>query len=407
MKDVNELLTQVAFRIGTLRVARNRFSAQLAPSFNLFRYMRTDEMGVSKVVADMLNPKGSHGQGRVFLQAFAKKIEREWIASTDDWRVVTEQQANGQRRIDIYLASPAGVVGIENKPWAGDQNQQLSDYADYLKSKAINKEWLLIYLSNSEPSEHSISTTKREELAESRNFVCMDYQDLGIWLDDCAAQTRALAVRVFIEEFAKFIRVNINGELDMSEELEVIGEIRKSAANIGSAFHISNAMNSLKRELLQLFQDDLKTKLGKIGFRLEWDQGMNRGWGSCVGFGVKFTEQDKYLRIELEGSGWNKTLWGIRRDSDSVPKDDSTWKSIDNVMRTQFGDGKQSEWWPWYSYVPDAEFDEEYKNWASSEKPWIEMLDGVLADKIVALSERVHRVFEDGDCVHLLLPQAD
>ncbi len=91
-------------------------------------------MGISRVFADLLNPHGRHGQNKLFLDAFSGKIgeDYQWISSANDWNVGTEKQANGQRYIDIYLSSSSGVIGIENKPWARDQENQISDYAEYL-----------------------------------------------------------------------------------------------------------------------------------------------------------------------------------------------------------------------------------------------------------------------------------
>jgi hypothetical protein len=401
MEAIKGLLNEV----NLLRVARKRFSAQLAPDFNLFDYLRTDEMGVSKVIADLLDPKGSHGQGGVFLQEFAKilGLEPKWIAPTNDWQVVTEQQANGQRRIDVYLNSNVGIIGIENKPWAADQKNQLNDYADYLKNKAAKKEWRLIYLGDKEPSTDSITKAKREELTRSGNLTCLNFHVLEGWLDDCAAHSKALVVRVFIEELAKFVRTNINGELEMSEENEVIGEIRKSPANIAAAFHVSNAMNALKQGLLQSFHDELKSKLDEQGFHLVWDQVMTKGWG----FGVKFREQDnKYLRIEFVDAELRNPCWGIRRDSESVKRDNNVWQGIKEVMQNQFGQGRDCNWWSWNSKVPDSKFDKDYKNWGVSEKPWIEMNNGYLVTKIFNLSLLIHGEFQKENKLYLLSSNA-
>ena len=349
MKTVEGLLKEVAFKIGTLQEARKRFSAQLAPNFNLFDYLRTDEMGVSRVIADLLDPKGAHGQGAVFLNAFAKMLEQEWITSTYDWRVVTEQQANGQRRIDVYLESNIGVIGIENKPWATDQPDQLKDYAEHLKNRAGNKEWLLIYLGNNEPSANSITKKDFEELVHDKKLIPLNFYSLVGWLNDCAAQSKALVVRVFIEELAKFVRTNINGELEMSEEQEVIDEIRKSKESISAAFHVANSMTALKRRLLQEFKAKLETQLKEKGFHLEWDEEMSQGWKSCTGFGVRFVDQqDKYFRIEFTGSNLYQACWGIRRYKD-VKKDDDIWQEINKVMQQQFGYSKECDWWPWWS----------------------------------------------------------
>lgn len=407
METIRGLLNEVGFKIGTLREARNQFAAQLAPDFNLFDYLRNDEMGVSKVIADLLDPKGTHGQGGLFLHAFASLLGQSWITGTSEWRVVTEQQANGQRRIDVYLESDIGIIGIENKPWASDQKNQLNDYADHLKRIAAKKSWLLIYLCNSEPSTNSIPKKKLEEYERDKKLIRLDFHSLVGWLNSCAAQSRALVVRVFIEELAKFVRSNINGDLDMSEEKEVLDEIMKSPANIAAAFYVSNAMTALKQRLLRKFHDDLKSQLEKKGFHIVWDSGMSQGWNAYVGFGVKFDQQDKYLRIEFDGSGMHRAFWGVRRELESVERDKTIWEGIHEVMQNHFGYGKKSDWWPWYSELPDTQFDKEYRDWGISEKPWIEINNGKLVEKIVALADQVCKLFQDSKKVHLLQTKAD
>lgn len=400
-KSVDELLKAIAFKTETIYEARKRFFSHLALDFTIFDYLRRDEMGVSRIIADLLNPNASHGQGSTFLKEFAKKIGQGWISLANDWKVSTEKQVNGQRRIDIYLESSDGIIGIENKPWAIDQKDQLIDYANYLKEH--HERWLLIYLGNGEPSAESITKENRERLTLSGNLICCNFFELSNWLDDCAIKTKALNVRVFVDEFNNFIRRNINGELDMSEEKEVLEEIRKSLSNISAAFHISNAMSKLKQDLLQLLHDQLETKFSENGFLLVWDNGMNSAWMKYTGFGVKFnSQQDKYLRFEFDGTSLQQALWGIRRTDESVEYNSAKWKVINDLMMSVFGTGKQSEWWPWWSSIPDANFKKEYKNWQNSYSPWIDIENGQLATNIYKLAVRLHDGFDKEGKLYLL-----
>ncbi len=400
-KSVDELLKAIAFKTETIYEARKRFFSHLALDFTIFDYLRRDEMGVSRIIADLLDPSASHGQGSTFLKEFAKKIGQGWISLANDWKVRTEKQVNGQRRIDIYLESSDGIIGIENKPWAIDQKDQLIDYANYLKEH--HERWLLIYLGNGEPSAESITKENRERLTLSGNLICCNFFELSNWLDDCAIKTKALNVRVFVDEFNNFIRRNINGELDMSEEKEVLEEIRKSLSNISAAFHISNAMSKLKQDLLQLLHDQLETKFSENGFLLVWDNGMNSAWMKYTGFGVKFnSQQDKYLRFEFDGASLQQALWGIRRTDESVEYNSAKWKVINDLMMSVFGTGKQSEWWPWWSSIPDANFKKEYKNWQNSYSPWIDIENGQLATNIYKLAVRLHDGFDKEGKLYLL-----
>ncbi len=406
-QEIDQLLKDVTFKMGTLREARNRFSPQLAPEFRIFNYLRTDEMGVSRCIADLLDSNGAHGQGRVFLDIFLKEIgsASAWATTAEDCQVMTEKQANGQRRIDIYLDfQRVGVIGIENKPWAGDQDRQLADYAAYIKKEAGNKKWLLVYLSNRDPSEESITTSEREVLEESKQFVRLTYENIIEWLEDCACKSKALVVRVFIEELAKFIRMDINGELDMSEEKEVSSVILKTSESLSSAFQVFKAMEGVKKELLNKFHGELDINLERHGLKLDdWDL---ESWRAYIGFSIRFCEhkQNLNLRFAFDQTSLNQFFWGISRDNKQY-NNQHVWAEVNKLMSTHFGSTKSTANWPWYSYLPDHEFGIEMKNWWISPKPWVSIMDGSLVEKITDIAVRVHKAFSDAtpNQLHLLL----
>ncbi|TXI27938.1 MAG: hypothetical protein E6Q60_08465 [Nitrosomonas oligotropha] len=393
-EQIELLLKEVAFKNATLKQARERFADRLAPDFSIFDYLRTDEMGLSRCIASLLDPKGKHGQKEIFLELFLEKIQ--WKGNARVGWVNLENQANGQRRIDIYLQFQNGdIIGIENKPWAGDQENQLSDYAAFIQKEAKGNKWLLIYLSNNEPSDYS--GTKKEvfkKIEREGRFKQLRFSEIIEWLEDCACKSRALIVRLFIEELAKFIRMNVNGELDMSEENEIRNLILASTQNLESAFHVSIALMSVKKSLLKEFHDDLKEKVEGKGFELIWDDAMSKDWKRYCGFGVKLSrEQNLYLRFEFNSSGLHDLYWGIRRESDLIRKDDGIWSRVNAVMSDQFGSGKKTEWWPWWNWIDEKEFSDEYRNWDSSEVPWVSIKEGELAEKIVDLACRTNNAF--------------
>ena len=320
-QQIISLLEEVTLKTETLKEARKRFADRLAPDFNIFDYLKTDEMGLSRCIANLLDPTEKHGQKEVFLKAFLKRIN--WKGNNRVSFVRLEEQANGQRRIDIFLKFESGeIIGIENKPWAGDQENQLSDYASFIEREAGGNNWLLIYLSNNEPSDYSGTKKEVFERAKSEGkFIRLDYSKVIEWLEDCACKSKALTVRLFIEDLAKFIRIKVNGELDMSEENELKNLILASSKNLTSAFHVSIVMKGVKEALLSKFYDDLKENLNSNGFELVWDDSMSKGWTSWSGFSVKFSkEQNFYLRFEFGYSGLHDLYWGIKRVNDLIKK---------------------------------------------------------------------------------------
>lgn len=393
LHQLEVLLHEVALKVGSLNEAKKRFSAQLAPEFRIFDYLRTDEMGLSLCIASLLDPKGKHGQGTVFLDAFLTNFNSSlaWEMDTKSCHVVTEKQANG-RRIDIYLEFPNGIIGIENKPWAGDQDNQLKDYATYINNAAGSRKWLLIYLCNSDPSENSITKIEREKLEMDGTFDRCDYDMLIDWLHACACKSRATVVRVFIEELAKFIRSDINGELDMSEENEV-SNIILQPGNLAPAFHVFKAMDAVKRGLLIKFKSDLESSLAQHDMKLNWNL---EGWRAYIGFNIQFEElpQNLNFRFQFEKTGMEGFFWGISRNDDNY-HDPMLWKSINDLM-AGFGSTKSSPHWPWYSEeLPGYELITEMKNWWNNELPWIKISDGSLVMEINGLAVSVRAAFRN------------
>jgi hypothetical protein len=392
--QLESLLNEVAFKTEALNEAKKRFSAQLAPEFRLFDYLRTDEMGLSWCIASLLDPKGKHGQGGVYLDAFLSNYGPllAWAKDANGCQVVTEKQANGMRRIDIYLEFSNGIIGIENKPWAGDQVNQLTDYASYLKKVAGNRKWFLIYLSNSDPSENSITEKERKKLEMDGTYYRCDYSNLVDWLQACACKSKAPVVRMFIEELSKFIRSDVNGELDMSEKMEVCKIILKPG-NISPAFRIFKAMSEVKNELLSRFRGDLERDLELHGMKLDWNL---EGWRAYIGFNIDIEGIPQHLnfRFQFEKTGRDGFFWGISRGDKSY-HDPVIWKSVNNLM-TRFGSTKSSPDWPWYSEeFPGFEFSSEMKNWSNSETPWIKISDGSLVKIITELAVQVQSAFVD------------
>lgn len=151
------------------------------------------------------------------------------------------------------------------------------------------------------------------------------------------------------------------------------------------------------------FYDDLKENLNSNGFELVWDDSMSKGWTSWSGFSVKFSkEQNFYLRFEFGYSGLHDLYWGIKRVNDLIKKDDAIWNKINEMMNDQFGFGRKTEGWPWWSWIDKKEFNNAYRNWDSNETPWISIKEKRLSEKITDLAIRVRNAFNKNQNLKLL-----
>lgn len=405
--SVGILLPDVYRRVSTLQAAKKLVEDQLAPDFCIFDYMKNNENGLSRCLADLFDPCGRHGQRSLFLSTFLKQTGvGDWIEVSGRPLVKTEKTTNKGRRIDIFMEFDNGVIGIENKPWAGDQDRQLSDYADWLETFPGKKHWTLIFLSNRGPDESSIAGDRVNSLTEEKHFFQMSYRDLADRLQDGAGKTKALTVRIFVEELAKYVRTRVNQEIDMTEEHEVKQSVLASSENLAAAFLVANSFENIKRDLLQKLEKDLRAALCEKNYQLRYNKEFfnGRGWN---GIGILFDrDQDVCLSFEFDANGYREFAWGIVKTKEEINKPDTTTLKINEIMTTLFGHpGDQDTiytWWPWYIYANDIEFDKAFRAWQSNPKPWQAMLDGSLADTMVAIAVKVHDAFKDR--MDLLLP---
>ena len=167
-RAIGHLFADLAPRLATAKRRELELDRQLARRFNVLDYLRTDELGLSRIVADLLDPQATHGQGVFFLRKFLLALKQSMPfdpdAVLDPSRVSVEleQVITADRRIDIVVQIADGssryALAIENKPYAGDQKHQVRDYLRFLRGE-YGQNFLLIYLSptGEGPSEWSIS----------------------------------------------------------------------------------------------------------------------------------------------------------------------------------------------------------------------------------------------------------
>ena len=106
--------------------------------FNIFRVQRilSDEVKICRLIRELLDPKGSHGQGSVFLRLFLETIgwEKNRQITASDYAkamVSREETIKDGRRIDLLIGIGKYMLPIEVKVYAEDQERQCFDYYNY------------------------------------------------------------------------------------------------------------------------------------------------------------------------------------------------------------------------------------------------------------------------------------
>jgi hypothetical protein len=220
-EELARFFSELNFRLELFESVKHKLDVYLASEFNVFSYISPDENRLSDIIAELLNPRGRHGQGEVFLREFLRILGKSMKCGSR-CKVVREQVTDAipqsQRRIDILLEIDGFGVGIENKPWAGEQAEQLSDYHKYLKSK-YKDNYLLVYLSGSGGKPQSISPDERQRLEDEGKLKILSYAvGFKAWLIACYKECRAEKIRWFLNDFIDFVERNF--AIDINEEEE-------------------------------------------------------------------------------------------------------------------------------------------------------------------------------------------
>lgn len=407
MEALQDLLNQVIKKTDALKTAQTLYSRQLAPKFNTLDYISTNELGLSQILADLLNPKGSHGQEEDFLRLFIDHCLPS-IAKTSEWqnflnslnktKVFVEEitwKSGTRRRMDIYLECEADGksygICIENKPYASDQFEQLKDYATELRNRRLTH-WHLIYLNEhgNTPSEHSIKADELDAYTEEKKFSALKFSNLIDWLKACQVECQNHSVTEFLAQLIKFIQKQFMGIEDMNESKSVLEVMQKSKENIEASIQISNNVDKMKRRLIQKLKTDLRSEFQDKEYILDFDnidKGKNYEY-----FGFKMKDDDiGFISLEF-ATGFNNPVLGIRfhtEEDTKNPNNQSYSTEIKRIFDKNFTNIKitSNYWWPaYYEFQP---FD-----WKSKGDPWFQIETGGMATKILKEVDTIYRMLK-------------
>ena len=139
MSETTELLT----RINSILASHKERSSAHSDRFNIFQVLNitSDEVRLhSKFIAELLDPKGTHEKGSIFLNRFFELTDSTGLFNTDSVTVTVEFHIGPVTpttggRIDILIQDHLeNALIIENKIYAGDQENQLLRYFNYAKT---------------------------------------------------------------------------------------------------------------------------------------------------------------------------------------------------------------------------------------------------------------------------------
>lgn len=396
-RECTRFLSELTPRLRAARKAERERERHRAPRFNVFRYLREDELGLSRIIADLLDPAGDHGQGTSFLEAMLDGLPETRgrfgglrAESASPIKVVTERYANG-RFIDITVDIPTATgrfcLAFENKPYASDQHGQVKAYLEYLREQ-YGTRFLLVYLPPVQrwPDEDSFPLADRSLWPD--HFRIMPYNGSDASLEDWFATCRKLCdadrVSWFLRDARLFCQQRF-GESTMTTNSDtrfVREYLSNNPSHMSAALAVHDAWRLVRVEVCKRFLEHLRNTLeDKLRMVLP---GFEGNFGVKCRYGEKnknasalWITRDAWLpyddlpsnqegrnaiMLQSEGQGRNGWYWGVsspKSPGGMTPAERERHKQLcDALLRHGLSlSNSKGDWWAQWEYPP------RHRNW--------------------------------------------
>ena len=363
MNDIINILNQV--RIVSRKIKEQRKEKfERGENYNIFYDLgfMSDEVHLhSMFLANLLNPKGSHGQRGKFLEAFLKMLQKSFPAisahnlelnitnaSVEVEKYIGRQTDSEGGRIDIYLTDGKHSIIIENKIYAGDQHHQMLRYWNYgmsQKGDDTEKSFVLIYLTldGCSPSKDSLG----EDLKEN-DIVCLSYKnDIRGWLDRCVElASRTPLVRETINQYISTIDILTNNVMEDNKDLF---DILSKKENLDAIYDIVNNKNAVVNRIVnEEFIPQLRILAKSKGFSM--GDGCIENWFEKPYTGLSFyNPQWKYLELafEFERIGLGRLIFGFSTKAGVKREDVKDWEKVQKNYSTK---DVNNQCWIWKDF---------------------------------------------------------
>lgn len=226
--------------------------------YNIYRllHVTNKEVQMCRILADFLDPNGSHREGAKYLLCFFRDVLCIDVAEKriKEARVYKEYPITNDRRIDIVISYHGGFIPIEVKINAEDQENQCYDYLHFAKKK--DKNAFIVYLTKSGymPSEYSLKGAHGERLNE-KDVRCISFKDdILNWLKKIKLMASEEMVPM-IDQYIGAVIDFVNNE-DEKYKMELSDKILNNSGSLRTSLEIVNAIDYAKAELMKrLFKE--------------------------------------------------------------------------------------------------------------------------------------------------------
>lgn len=228
--------------IGKIALINNKYESitkATGDNYNIFQVLRIETKEVithSRMIADLLNPKGWHGMGSQFLKLFfdnlniekPQHLEQIVCTAEKNYGPIDNEKIKGGN-IDLILEGLEKPIVIENKIFAVDQPNQLLRYHNLFGGNC-HLYYLTLYGSQPREFSNPDSAFKITTISYSK--------DILMWLDACyqLSINRPL-LRETLKQYINVLRILTGQSMNDEKNKEVFDFIEEHKESL-AALHM-------------------------------------------------------------------------------------------------------------------------------------------------------------------------
>ncbi|MCB5252511.1 MAG: PD-(D/E)XK nuclease family protein, partial [Candidatus Cloacimonetes bacterium] len=268
MKNIQSLLQE----INEIRIHHEAMIEATGGRFNIFKIVGVNhyENTHSAIIAELLNPNGTHGLKSKLLECFIESFNEKFTIQSfnfDQARVSTEHVTE-EGRLDILIEDiDKKAIIIENKLYASDQAEQLKRYDKYARTYQNGYQILYLTLSGKNATDQS---------GEGVNYLPISYKvDIIKWLEKCVSiAARFPLLRETLFQYINHLKNLTDTDMDTILNEQIVKNLINNEKNFKSAIAISKGLDDAKCQIFNNFVNTISKNVKLERMKLP-NQGIN------------------------------------------------------------------------------------------------------------------------------------